>query len=114
MKDFISKNRVFLSGLLSAIMLVLQQFLQAGPVSWKAFGLAIIVTILSYVANEWKAKTASILGIIGAVSSAIVLQLQSGRPLNWAEVGIVLAMALLGYFSEGLRAPENREHIPNQ
>ncbi len=113
MKNFISNNRVFLIGLVSGIILVLQQQIKDGPISWKATGLAIAIAVASYIANEWKAKTASILGIIGSVSSAIALQLQNGA-FSWVDLGVVTLIGVLGYFSEGLKAPENREFIPNK
>jgi hypothetical protein len=113
MKNFISANRVFLAGLVASIILVLQQQMQSGPVSWKAMGLALAVTVVSYIANQWKAKTASILGIIGSVASAIGLQLQNGY-FSWIDLGVVTLIGVLGYLSEGLKAPENREVIPNK
>ena len=111
---FLKDNRVFFSGLISAIILVIQQYLQSGPVSYKALGLALAVAVMSYVANEWKAKTASLLGIIGSVASAVAIQLQQGGALSWVQLGSVLLIAILGYLSEGLKAPENREFIPNK
>lgn len=112
MQKFINSNRVFLVGFLSTIALVLQQVVQAGPVSLKALGLALAVGVCSYVANEWKAKTASILGIIGSAASAIGMQLEHGH-LSWVELLISILIGAIGVLSEGLKAPQNREYIPN-
>lgn len=113
MKEFISKNRVLISGLLGAVILVIQQYMQAGPLSFKALGLAVFLTVISFLAKEWKGKTATVYGVIGAVLSAVGMQLESGKPLMWSQLFASLLLAALLAFAEGLRSPENRTHIPN-
>lgn len=96
MKTWFLKNKVFVAGLLSALVLVLQQLLQSGEKSTQAIIYAIGLAIISYVGREWKGQGLSITGIIGTVAYAFST-LQTSGTFTWWEfaANAIIAIILL-------------------
>jgi len=93
MKNWFNQNKVFLMGLLSAIAIILQPFLMETEINWASVGLAAGLTVLSYLAKEWRGQGLSITGIIG-IAADTVYQLQTTGTFTWerAILGIIVAI----------------------
>lgn len=94
MKDFIIKNKVFLSGLAAAIAVVVQQFLGTPEINWKAVGFAAGMAVLSYIANQWRGQGVSILGIVGTLAGTFVSVHNTGN-FTWNQFILASVAALL-------------------
>jgi hypothetical protein len=94
MKNFIAKNWVFISGLLASLTVTLQQFIGQSEISWKAIGFAVLMTVLSYAANQWKGKGISFTGIIGTLSGVFITVQQTGA-FNWNQFVLYSLVAIL-------------------
>jgi len=93
--DFLLKYKVFLLGLLGAIGVSLQELLttNAGTVDFKVYGFALLMAILSYVANQWRGQGVTILGVLGTLSGVFVSMQQVGG-FTWSQF-IVLSLAAI-------------------
>lgn len=94
MKELFKKNWVFISGLLGAIAVTLQQFIGNTPISWKAIGLSVFMAILSYLANEWRNKGLTVTGIIGVLAYTYVT-IQATGTFSWNQFILASLLALL-------------------
>jgi hypothetical protein len=94
MKKWISDNAVFLSALLSAIIVSLQQALSNSVIDWKAIGWALIVVVLGTIGNQWKGKGLSLSGIVGTVAYNFVTIWQTGT-FTWSQFILTTVIALL-------------------
>jgi hypothetical protein len=94
--DFLLKYKVFLSGLLGAIGVSLQELLTttSGTVDWKVYGYALLMAILSYFANQWRGQGITVLGILGTLSGVFVATQQAGG-FTWSQFIILSIAALL-------------------
>ena len=101
MKQFIQTNRVFLSALLSAVLLVVQQFATQPQVNLKAVGFAVFIAVLGVVANQWKGKGVTITGIAGTFAGVALNILQTGT-FTWNEFIMSVTIALLTAVSTSL------------
>ena len=91
--NFWNKNKVFILGLLGAIGIVLQDYLNTSSLDWKAVGVAVLMAILSYVAKEWRGQGMTIIGIIGVAANVIVsLQVTGTLTLQNAILSLVVAL----------------------
>ena len=93
--DFFLTNKVFITGLLAAIAVVLQQFLMEPSIDWKTIGLAVGIAVLSYVANLWRGQGVTLLGIIGTLAYVFVQNLTSGVPLDWSKIILMAVVAII-------------------
>jgi len=94
MKKFLNDNKVVIAAIVSAIILVLQQALSTPPINWKAIGMAALIAVLGVLANNWKGKGITILGIIGNLSYAFVTIYQTGQ-FTWHEFILQSVLAIL-------------------
>jgi hypothetical protein len=94
MKKWISDNTVFLSALLSAIIVSLQQTLSNSVIDWKAIGWALVIVVMGVVGNQWKGKGLSLTGIIGTVAYNFVTIWQTGT-FTWNQFILTTVIALL-------------------
>lgn len=86
MKEFFEKNKVFLVGLLAAVLVAIQPFGQTDKIQWAAVALAGGIAALSYLAKEWRGQGMSILGIIAIAADILILSYQNGgTELNWEK-----------------------------
>ena len=93
--NFFNANKVFILGLLSALAVVLQQFLGVETVDWLALGFAAFIAILSYIANEWRGQGMTILGIIGTVAGVLSSNLIYGQHLDWGKLILLILAAII-------------------
>lgn len=105
MRKFINTNRVIISAILGALVLSIQPIIQNGDFDIKSIALASVVAVLGVIGNAWKGKTASILGVLSAVSLSITQALTTGS-FTWNSVIGNAVLAVLLFMAEGLRAPE--------
>ncbi|MFZ4056993.1 MAG: hypothetical protein ACOYKE_02590 [Ferruginibacter sp.] len=108
MKSFIGKNRVMIGAVLSALLLVLQQFTGVSAIDWKAIGFAALIAVLGVFANSWKGKGITLVGIVGSVSNAFVVVYQTGV-FSWNTFILSATIALLSAFIESLKAYDNAQ-----
>ena len=95
MKDnFFIRNRVFILGLVSSVVLAVQQILNTNPIDFKVIGYAALMAGLSFVANQWRGKGVTLLGIIGTLAASFVTINETGT-FSWYQFAISAIMALL-------------------
>lgn len=111
MKNFIQKNRVVILAFISAIILVLQQVMATKETNWKVIGFALLVAVLGVMANQWKGKGISILGILGNLAG-VFTTIQATGKFTINEFILASLIALLTTFTASL-APENANKLPD-
>lgn len=94
MKQFLQKNQVFLSGILSAIAVSLQQFLGKPSIDYKILGLALAIGVGGYLGNQLRGKGISVAGLLGIGGTTIATIAQTGT-ITWAQFGISFVAGLL-------------------
>lgn len=93
MKEFLNKNKVFITGLLAAILVVLQQYVGQPEVSFKVVGYAVFVAAVSYLARNLRGQWQTIVTAVGTLVSTFVTMQQAGE-VSWNQI-ILQAMILL-------------------
>jgi hypothetical protein len=101
-KLFFANNKVLLFGIGAALLLVAQQAQAAGPINPPTLALAGLVAVLGVLANSWKGKTASVVGIFGSVAGALGTML-SDHAFNWSAFVMSAMVAVLGFLATGLQ-----------
>lgn len=91
---FFQKNRVFIIGLISAILIATEQYL-AGPVDYKVIGYAALMAVISYFANNLKGDIASIIGIIGTDLTSIIPSLINHSSISWLQIAVQTLAAII-------------------
>lgn len=94
MNKFFAKNWVFISGLLAAIAVTLQQFMVPGPVEWKAVGYAVLMAALSYLANQWRGQGVSFTGIVGTLAYTFIT-ISSAGTFSWGQFILSAIVAVI-------------------
>jgi hypothetical protein len=108
--NFFQKNWVFISGLISAIVVAIQQFTTGEPADLKVVGFAALMAVLSYVANQWRGKGVTVTGIIG-VLAATFSTIQLGQHIEWTQL-ILQAVVAIGMAVAPPPKPEGYEQTP--
>lgn len=106
MKYFIQKNYVFISAIVSALILTLQQFIGTTSIDWPAIAYAAFVAIVGTVANEWKGKGITIAGIIGTVANTFITVENTGN-FTWDQFMLSVLVAVLTAFVTSLKPQVN-------
>lgn len=91
---FLTDNKVFLLGLIASISVAIQAFIGQPTVEWKAVGFAVLMAVLSYVANTWRGQGVTIAGIIGTLAG-VFIQLQQSGTLGWNQFILSAVAAIL-------------------
>lgn len=94
MRQFLKNNQVLISGLAGAILVVLQQFTQAGETSYKALGLALGIAVGGFLANNLRGKGVSVAGLLGVAGGAFATVASTGA-LTWSQFFIFFIMGFL-------------------
>lgn len=101
MRHFIKKNYVFLSSLISALILLLQQALENlshnKSLDWPSLAYAAFVAISGAVANEFKGRGITVAGIVGTAASAFVIVNDTGK-FTWDQFIVTSLIAFLTLF----------------
>lgn len=92
--NFWEKNKVFITGLLGAIVLGLQPFLTQTQLDWKVLGFAVLMAVLSFIANTWRGQGITIIGIIGSLAFAFTT-LQNTGTFSWQQFMLAAVVAIL-------------------
>lgn len=108
LKYFVQNNYVIVSALLSAILLVLQQFIAKGPVDWWALSYAVFIAVAGTIANQWKGKGITLTGIVGTVANVFVTVNDTGH-FTWNQFILSVMFALLTAFLGSLKPPSNEK-----
>jgi hypothetical protein len=108
MKQFISRNRVLFAGIVSAVTLVLQQCARSGQTSFKVLSFAVLITVIGVIANQWRGKGVTILGIVATLCTVFQTIWSTGR-FTWNEFLLNAAIAVLAMFSGGLNAGKQEQ-----
>lgn len=93
MKEFWSKNKVFITGLVASIIAVLTPYLETGDINWKVTGFAVLMAALSYVSNQWRGQYVTVTGIIGTLAAATYAALSTGV-FTWNQFILYLVVAV--------------------
>ena len=94
MKSFWDKNKVLILTLLGAIAVTVQEFTTQPVVDYKVVGFAVLMTVLSYFAKEWRGQGVSITGIIGVLAGTFITIQQTGT-FSWLQFITQAAIAVL-------------------
>lgn len=105
--NFFQKNWVFISGLIGAITVSLQQILGTGTADLKVIGFATLMAILSFAANQWRGKGVTVTGILG-VLAATFSTIQLGVHVEWTQL-ILQAVVAIGMAVAPPPKPEGYE-----
>ena len=103
MKQFIVTHKVIISALLSALILVFQQFQTAAAINYLAFAYACLLAILGAIANQWKMKGTTILGFVGTAAYVFTTTAAGGN-FAWPQFFMSLMGAILLAFTSELNA----------
>lgn len=110
MKQFLDKYKVLLTGLAAAILVALQQFVGEAEVSWKALAIAVLLAAVGFIGNYLRGQYISMAGLIG-VAVMTITEIAQGGKVNWPQVAISAAVALLTMVSPPPK-PREYEHDP--
>lgn len=91
--DFITKNKVFLTGLVSAIGIAIQQTMQP-VIDWKVIGYAALIAALSFIGNQWRGQGVTIAGLVGTLAYTFVDINQNGH-FTWNQFVAQATVAIL-------------------
>lgn len=93
MKEFFNKNKVFITGLIGAIIAVLTPYLESGEVNWRVTGFAVLMAVLSYISNQWRGQYVTVTGVIGTLAAATYAALTTGV-FTWNQFILYLVVAV--------------------
>lgn len=93
-QNFFTKNKVLLFGLLGAAAVAIKGFIGQPEIQWKAVIFAVVMAILSYIANEWRGQGVTILGILGTLAYTYVQLNQTGT-FTWNQFILMSIAAIL-------------------
>ena len=111
-QTFIQKNKVFLTGLLSSIVVVIQQYASHGNnIHITVIGYAVLMSVLSYVGNQWRGQGVTILGIVGTLATTLVTIEQTGT-FTWNQFLFSAIAAILSMVAPPPK-PLSYEHNDN-
>lgn len=109
MKQFLDRNKVLLTAIVSALVITLQEFMGQPAISWKAIGIACILAVAGVVGNYLRGQYISMAGIIG-IATMTLNDLLTGNVVDWNEVALSAAVALLTLVAP---PPKPREYEHN-
>jgi hypothetical protein len=97
MKKWLQDNQVLLTGLITSIIVALQQFLGTGkPVDWIVVGFSVLVAASAWAGNNLRGKGVSVAGLIGAAGYAFATTAINGHiDLNQLILAFVIAAGAL-------------------
>lgn len=113
MKEFWSKNKVFVLGLLSALAVAITPFVQnadqSEEVRWSTVGFAVLMAILAYLAKSWRGQGLSILGIVGNIAGVATTLLTQGTDVSSKNFYLQLILqTFLAILAAAAPDPKNR------
>ena len=96
MKAFFEKYKVFILGLLGSITIAIQSLMANNPAETdtKVYLFAGLIAVLSFVANEWRGKGVTLIGVIGTLAGVFVTQWQTGK-FSWVQFILFGVVAIL-------------------
>jgi hypothetical protein len=99
-QNFWQKNQVFITGLVGAITLALQQFLgkPEGEIDWKVIGMAALMAAAGYMSNELRGKGVTVGGFIGVAATSFLTINQTGS-FSWQQFGFSVLIGFLSVVS---------------
>lgn len=92
--NFWNKNKVFILGLVGAVVVAIQEFTTQPEVDWKVLGFAALMAVLSYFAKEWRGQGVSITGIVGTLAATFLTVHQTGS-FTWLQFATQAILAIL-------------------
>jgi hypothetical protein len=102
MKQFTSK--IFLTGLIAALSVVLADYLQSiitnTPMSVNALIIAAAIAVIGYLGNFLTGTGNTTAGIVGSALLAIIPLISTGQ-IDWKLIMATIALKLLGLFTDG-------------
>jgi hypothetical protein len=97
-QNWFYQNKVVIVGLLTAVLLAVQEAMKAGESSIKVFVFAGILAAISFLANNLRGQVATIIGIVGTAISTYVTMDQTGS-VSWSQIVLQTMLALLAVFA---------------
>lgn len=96
--NFFNQNKVLIVGLLSAVLLALNEVLSKGEANVKTLAFAAFLAALSLLANNLRGQWATIAGILGTAVATYVTQSENGN-ISWVQIVLQSLLALLAVFT---------------
>lgn len=100
MKQFFSKNKVLLTGLVSAVLMALYSFTVAPTTDWVIVGYSAFIAAGSFLANNLRGQWPTIIGVLLTSAATIYESYSTGVPLNAVHLiytcAINIGLALVG------------------
>jgi hypothetical protein len=103
MNTFLKNNKVLVTALLSALLIVLQQAFLHADMNFIAILFAAFVALLGVVANQWKGQGFTITGIIGTIANAFV-DTQTGGHFTWRMFTLSALVAIIAALISAMNA----------
>ena len=97
-EQFLEGNKLFVVGLLSAVLIDLQQFFTATSLNWLVVGFSVVVAGLSYAAKTLTGKIGSLVGIAGSAVATVSTIAYHGS-VNWIQLLVTTGLATLAVVS---------------
>ena len=105
MKTFLSKYKVFLTGLLGAIVLAIVNIDSSNGLTWQALIMPVLVAISSYVATSLRGQWTSIAGIAFTVLIGFVQAKLNHEPYQFDAQQLQWILGQLAVLYFGYNAP---------
>lgn len=94
---FWKKNQVFIIGGLLAVVQVISTFISdvTAEVQWTAVGYAVLVTVLNYIARNWRGQTTTMITALITTLGIAGAQLELGSDIKWIPFALSMLAAFL-------------------
>jgi hypothetical protein len=112
MQEFLKKNYVLLSALLTSLIVTLTEFTQSGATDYKLLGMAALTAVLGVLANQWKGKGLTVTGIVGLLAGVFIELKTSGDELDLKTAVPLMALQIILALSGALDAYKPKDPLP--
>jgi peptidoglycan/LPS O-acetylase OafA/YrhL len=109
-ETFLSGNKVFILGLLGAIVTALQQF-TSPTVNWEVVAFAAAIAGLSYASKTISGKAGSLIGVLGG-AIATISTVSSGAVVHWQQLLLTTLVAAGFVVSGGASSTTSASNLP--
>lgn len=90
-----STNKVLLIGLLSAIVMDVQQVLSTPPIDYRVIILSVGIVVTSFLSKNLRGQWITILGSVGASLTVILTSVSAHTPISWYQLVTTLVLNVL-------------------
>jgi hypothetical protein len=92
-------NKVFILGLVGAVGMVLEQYMNEANPDYKVIGFAAAIAAISYLAKSLRGQWVSVLGVLGTSLSTVATAVESGNKVSWFQIIVSTILAIVSAVS---------------